>query len=92
MKESGVRITCDRCKRTIFSKTINPNPDITATEMLEPGKFLSNIINIVANVKHIPEEDGWKEHDGFDFCPKCAEEYRNLVGKFLGETVGDKEE
>lgn len=91
MKENGTRITCDRCKRKIFSRTIAPDTGVSP-EMFEPDKFLSNMINTITSVKHVPEEDGWKEHDGLDFCPKCAEEYGKLVGNFLDGIIENKEE
>lgn len=88
MKENGIRVTCDRCKKNMFVKV--DSPDVSPS-MIFDGDFLTNMVKAADKVKHIPEEDGWKEHDGLDFCPKCAEEYGNLVEKFLDGTVGDKE-
>lgn len=72
----------------MFAKT--EAPDVTPSMLIDKD-FLTNMLDLACKTKHIPEEDGWKEHDGLDFCPRCSEEYGKLVGDFLGRTVEDKE-
>lgn len=72
MIELGKRITCDRCKTSMFLKHLETK---TIPREWQDAKI----------VEVYEEAEGWKTlHYVGDLCPECAKEHSRLLHDFMG--------